>query len=202
MLKQIIMMNGYTATGKSTTAKKIEKNISKTLIIHTAVIRKQLGLDQKKNGKDIYKFELDDPEFIRISKIVYDKIFKKMIIESKNYETIILDGTYNFLWQRLPIYEFSNKKNVHLVILNCVCENNVEIQSRLEGRKKNDTNPLSEASEYGTYLSTKKLSDNIFEDRFELKYGPHIIVYDTDNSSVRITQQNCEKCQKLSELLL
>lgn len=202
MIKQIIMMNGYTATGKSTTARKIEKNVSKTLIIHTAVIRKELGLDQKKNGKDIYKFELDDPEFLRVSKIVYDEIFKKMIIESKNYETIILDGTYNFLWQRLPIYEFSKKSNVHLVMLNCVCDNEVEILSRLEGRRKNDTNPLAEASEYGTYLSTKKLSDNIFDDRLKKKYGLHIIVYDTNNSSARKTEENCEKCQKLSELLL
>ncbi len=202
MSKHIIMMNGFTASGKSTTAIKIFNKLENVQILHTAFIRKELGLYPNQQESLKYKFELDDERFIAVSKIVYNEVLNKAGKILETFDNVILDATYNFKWQRQQVYEFAKNVDAHITIINCVCNDEEKIIKRLQKRKISKDDLLSEASEYETYLSTKKLAENVFYDKLSDGERPHILIYDSGNGQIRQNDIiNCEFCNKVRDVL-
>ena len=181
----VLMMKGFTATGKSTLAKKLAESLSNTVILHSAVIRKELGLTPSASGPLKYKFELDDEVFIKkVSPLVYGQ----MVLKANHYllrgKNVILDGTYNFRWQREQVYEFISKKDIEFLIINCVTRDENEIKRRLNERKNKKNSTLGEVNAWNTYLSTKKLSEPLKNECIGRKKVKSI-VYDTHSYNVR-----------------
>ena len=181
----IIIMKGFTATGKSTLANKLIQLLDHTIVLHSAVIRRELGLEPDGNQGLKYEFRLDDFVFIEnVSKKVYKEMIDRCVPSLNKGENVILDAAYNFLWQRELVYDAVNSfNNIKIIVLQCIIDDEEEIKYRLKKRASND-DALSEADSWQTYLSTKTLSEPIQDsDLFQGKRVP-IIFYDTNKNKI------------------
>ncbi len=168
-------MNGYTATGKTTVSTYLASQIPGSKIFHTAVIRDELGLMPSSRS---YAFDLNDSYFVNY---VSEKVYGKMLLEcqkSLSNNVVILDGTFNFQWQREPFYKHACQRGILLLIIRCVCNDEGAIKERLNNRISSGR-PFDEASEWKTYMSTKYHSESIFDDLMPNREPPNILVYDT-----------------------
>ena len=97
------MLNGYTAVGKSTISRLLNKKLHDSSVIHSSQVRTDLNLTPDKLK---YEFKLDDETFVNIiSKKVYEQMASIAEEYLKNKTYVILDATFNFTWQRELIYE-------------------------------------------------------------------------------------------------
>lgn len=171
-------MNGYTATGKTTVSTYLASQIPESKIFHTAVIRNELGLMPNSVKIPLYAFDLNDSYFVNH---ISEKVYGKMLLEcqkSLSNNVVILDGTFNFQWQREPFYKLAYQRDASLLIIRCVCNEEGIIKERLNNRISSG-NPFDEASEWETYMSTKRHSESVFNDLMPNKESPNILVYDT-----------------------
>lgn len=199
----LIMMHGFTAVGKSTMAKYLSSQLPEAITLHTAVVREQLGLAPGQPGAPSYDFKLDDFVFVNeVSKIVYGTIAQKAETLLQNERSVILDGTYNFTWQRQQVYDLSNQMSVPLVVIHCVCSDENEVRHRLTSRRRNPNTPFAETNEWETYLSTKELSDPLEQDQMPDGTPPHILRFDTTlNKIISLNFAVCPHCQRVAAIL-
>jgi len=197
------MMHGFTAVGKSTIAKYLSSELPHAITLHTAVIRQQLGLAPGQPGAPSYDFKLDDRVFTdKVSKIVYGTIAQKAERLLQDGISVILDGTYNFTWQRQQVYDLSHRLGVPLVVVHCVCSDEDEVKNRLAKRAHNPDTPFAETNEWETYLSTKELSDPIAQDYIPDGTSPHILKFDTKlNKLISLKFAACVHCQCVAAIL-
>lgn len=182
------MMRGFTASGKTTIAKKLACFLENTDIYHSAILREELGLSPEKINFD---FDLEDPVFVQvISPIVYSEMALRAIRSLDRQKNVILDATYNFPWQRNTIYVIANYFRVNVYILQCTCRNQKEVMRRLGIREENEKNPFNEAPAWKTYLSTVKYSVTAENDTFCDGRKPKIIEYDTHTNKIRTVNVN------------
>jgi histidinol-phosphate phosphatase family protein len=156
----LIIMHGLTASGKSTYAKRVAKNLGADLF-HTAIIRKELSLDTG------FSFLLDDRKFTEvISPKVYSEMIRRARFSLNMGKDVILDGSFCLRWEREMAYSLARETQQEMVILDCICDELEEIKRRLEERRKSN-DPLSEAKDINTYYSLKEKSDPIAEEELE-----------------------------------
>jgi predicted kinase len=196
-------MHGFTAVGKSTVAKYLYSRLANASTLHTAVIRQQLGLAPGQPGAPSYDFKLDDRVFTdEVSKKVYGTMAQKAEGLLQDGKSVILDGTYNFIWQRQQVYDLSHRLGVPLVVIHCVCSDENEVKNRLAKRAHNPATPFAETNEWETYLSTKQLSDPIAEDSTPDGTSPHILRFDTKlNKLISVKFAACVHCQSVAAVL-
>lgn len=189
----IIMMRGFTATGKSVVAQYLAKNLKNTVVLHTAKVREELNLTPDSFDGSNYNFDLRDEVFVnKISPLVYNEMIKrakKALLDGKN---VILDGTYNFIWQRKQVSDLSSETGSKLYIIKCVCSSEEEIKRRLERRRLHSKNSLNEATLWETYISTRDFSDTFPKDEFHDTHFA-IIEYDSLDGNLRIIDYNARE---------
>lgn len=155
----IVIMRGFTAVGKTSTARKVFRCLENTDIYHSAVVREELGLAPTKLN---YRFDLEDPVFVKvISPHVYEEMTRKAKKSLEEHRNVILDAAYNFSWQRNQIYTIAKLFGADIYILWCVCTNEEEIRRRLGIRKEDQKSPFNEAPAWKTYISTVKYSEPV-----------------------------------------
>jgi len=196
----VVIMNGYTATGKSTIARKISQ-IPNTRIFQSANIRKDLGLSPKTLEEADKLFDYQNKKREYMDKKVYQKIsenLKNSLMVGKN---VVLDAGYFFKWQRNMVYETSKEFNPEIFLVRIKCNDENEIKKRLEGRKKDfGIEPTAETPSWNTYLATKKITEDIEDD--EKGAGLEIIEYDTlTNSFKTIPSPNSENLKVIIEAI-
>src|SRR3989344_3754190 len=86
----VVIMQGYTATGKSTIAKKMSI-IPNTVVYHSALIRKDLGLSPKSVEEADKFFNYDNNLRLEIDKKVYRNLAEKIKENIQQKRNIILD---------------------------------------------------------------------------------------------------------------
>jgi predicted kinase len=199
----VVMMRGFTAVGKTLVAKKLFhclKNNCEIDIFHSAVVRKELGLASSKLN---YRFDLRDPVFVRVvSPRVYGEIARRAKEGLKQHRNVILDATYNFFWQRNPIYTIAESFDTDFYILRCTCKDEKIIKKRLRIRG-DPSSPFNEASAWETYLSTVRYSESIEKDRLPDGRKPKIIEYDTCEETIKTfnIDKNDEMANKIIDCL-
>ena len=179
----IIIMNGFTATGKSTIAKKLLQCLENVDVYHSAIVREELGLTPTKLG---YDFNLKDPIFVKkVSPLVYGEMSRRAKESLRRGRNVILDASHSFFWQRNQVYNMAQFLGVNIYILRCVCENEDEIRRRLGIRKENRKRPLNEAPAWKTYISTVQYFEPVEEDKLPDGSKPKIIEYDTWEETIK-----------------
>jgi len=179
----IILMNGFTATGKSTVASKITKSLN-CEIFHSAVVRRELGLSPSKKDADKF-FDYRNKLRQNVDRKVYGEIAKKAEIALKKGRCVICDCGYFLKWQRKQIYKIAKKYDIPTYILRIICEDENEIKRRLIKRYNQfDDSPLHETPSWNTYLSTKEIYEN------PINEYPPIIEHSTLTNKLKIIKGN------------
>jgi len=160
-MKIIILMSGYTATGKTTTANRIAEYLKSQNINHIMIrsdlVRKEMG-----HKVDAKYFDDNNKDGASKRDVVYLKMLDIAKEELEKGKAVILDAGHNKRFMRERVYELSKSLNVPLVLVNSVCEDEDEIKQRIS--KRGTVNPLEVANKMEVYKYSKGLSDSINED--------------------------------------
>jgi predicted kinase len=197
-------MHGFTGTGKSTTAQRLSAGLAPgSQVLHTAVVRRELGLAPDQANAPRYEFKLDDATFVRhVSTAVYAELLRRAERLASDGYGVVLDGTYNFRWQRQPVYDLSARLGLHVAVVHCKCTDEEEIRRRLEARVGSETSPLNEAADWETYLSTTRLTEPVVDDELPDGGTPHIIEVDTRTAVVSSRScSECDDCRRIAHTL-
>ncbi len=198
----LVMMFGYTGTGKSTIAKRIYK-IPNTNIFHSAVIRSDLNLSPKTKEEADKFFDYKN----NLRKTTDEKVYKELSEYAKksleNKKNVILDAGFFFEWQRDLIYTAINNLHPEIFIVKVMCDDEEEIKRRLNFRaEKFSESPLNETPSWNAYLSTKLITESLEND---IKKGKevNIIEYDTLKDELKLIKgnENSENRKKIIEAI-
>lgn len=193
----VVMMTGYTASGKSTTARTISKGLG-AKIYHSAIIRKELGFNFSEEDAKNNFFDLTSQKRVEMDKKVYGKMLKKLELSLSKNENVVLDAGHFFQWQRDNISQLLNKFNCELFIVQTVCPEK-EIILRLKNRKNYfSKSALNETPSIKAYFSSKEVMVNPKVDE-KSKDKTFIICFDT--LSGEITMENNPKNENLSKII-
>lgn len=182
-------MNGFTAAGKSYVAQYIANRLPNTKVFHTAAVRKELNLQPDSSNEALgeYKFNLADKVFIDVvSPIVYRKMLERAKKEIAMGNNAILDGSFSYRKQRIPIYESAEAENISLCVLRVTCENEDEIKRRLEKRRVSSDDTFDEADGWLSYQSTVELAESVEDDSTPTGTPPSILKYDSFNGKINL----------------
>jgi choline kinase/predicted kinase len=193
----VVMMSGYTAVGKSTTAQKIAK-VSNTDIYHSAIIRKEMDLSPKTVEEADKFFDWSTGLRQKVDKKVYGRLAEKGLESLKVGKNAVLDAGYFFEWQRQLVYDNFKSKDFDVVMVRVVCSNEDEVKERIRIRAENfQSSPLNETPSWNVYLATKKVTEQADSDS---EYGRLIIIeYNTLNNQITVVNgdQKSKNCIKI-----
>jgi len=199
----IILMMGYTGTGKSTLAKRLSKEL-KTDIFHSAVVRKELGLSPKTKDEADKFFDYKN----NLRQDVDKKVYSKMAVEAeeslKNGKDVILDAGHFFKWQRQNIYQKVAPLNTGIFIVRVLCEDENEIKRRFAERAKGfNSSPLNETPSWNTYLATKELTEPPEKDILPPGSMLNIMEYNSLTGEIKFIQgkEDLESSEKIMLVL-
>lgn len=176
----IILMSGYTATGKTTIANKISKYLTSKEVKHT-IIRSDLIRKEMSHKVDCKYFDDNNGENTTKRDVVYAAMRDMAKMSLSKGLSVILDAGHNKRHTRERVYELAKDLNIPLALVNTICEDEVEIKRRLS--KRNPKNPLEVANSFEVYKYSKGSADLIEED------APLIKVNTSNNEIVKSTRE-------------
>ena len=194
----VALMFGYTAVGKSTTAKNIAK-LPNTEIFHSAVVRKELDLTPKTPAEADKFFDWRNNQRQEVDKKVYTALAEKAADALKRGKNVVLDAGYFFNWQRKLVYDKTKEFDPEIFIVKVTCHDEDEIKKRMvEREKKFADSPLNETPSWESYVSSKLVTESIDKDIVE--YGVlNVFEYDTLTKELRhsVLQADSENTSRL-----
>jgi predicted kinase len=188
MTNFVILMMGYTATGKSTLAKRLSKSLG-TDIFHSAVTRKELNLMPSKEEAVADFFVMTGDRRKEVDKKVYSENTNRTINSLEKNRSVIIDSGNFFTWQRNTIYTAVVKFRPEIIIVRTLCGEK-EVMNRLSHRMKNfGKTPFDETPSIKAYESCKIATESP-DNSDSLPWGkkPTIIDYDTEKGIVKVVQ--------------
>ena len=183
----VIIMMGYTGSGKSTIAKKLAEKTGAN-IFHSAIVRRELGYKPtKKEASDDF-FLMTSKKREPMDKAVYSILSQKAKNSLRNKKDVILDAGHFFKWQRENLYrnlgEFA--PNFFILIIECSESN---ILQRLKNRENNFfDSEFNETPSIRTYHSSKQALEFPDNDSFN-RLTPTIIRYNTETHKINIKKR-------------
>lgn len=180
----VIMMMGYTCSGKSTIAKMLAEKI-KADIYHSALVRKEMGYKFTKDEARSDFFLMTSKEREPMDKAVYRVLAERVRISLVNGRNVIIDAGHFFAWQRKNIYKNVAEFNPDLIILLTKCPEE-EIFRRLKKREEEFfDSEFNETPSVRAYHSSKEAMEFPNNDFFN-GMAPIIIKYNTHTKSINI----------------
>jgi len=181
-------MNGYTASLKTYTARRIA-NVLQIPLIET----NRLGKCTSDNGL------LND----RARDERYRILAEQASVLSKNGLPMVIDGTFNFKKWRDSLYlPFAEKDISNVVIVSCVCEDKDIINARINERQEKQILPENEAARMENYLKTLADNESIYEDRLPTGELPNIVEFRTGPEyTVKVRQGDSHIAKVVQEII-
>ena len=191
-------MMGYTASGKSTAAKRIAKKTSADLY-HSAIIRRELGykFTKEQAKEDFFLLTSDLRKKMDIE--VYSKLAencKESLIKNRN---VVLDAGFFFKWQRQLIYKSVTDLNPEIFIVRTECPEE-EIFKRINDRhRKFSDSEFNETPSLKAYESSKKVFQDPIGDIIDNNGTPVIISYNSRTKSINVL--DTKKSRNLNNII-
>ena len=161
MAPYAVIMNGYTASLKTYTARRIA-NVLKIPLIET----NRFGRCTKEG---VLNYAMRDKRYKIVTQLAS--------FISENKLPMVIDGTFNFQRWRTALYP--KLANHDVIIVRCVCNDKAIIKARISEREANKILPENEASSIFNYLKTRKDDESVYEDVLSSGETPTIIEFDT-----------------------
>ncbi|MFH1445254.1 MAG: AAA family ATPase [Nanoarchaeota archaeon] len=167
MSKNVIMLCGYEASGKSYASLALARGLSGDVrVIDSDIVKEEVW--GKETGLKREDF-LDERGFYlpKVEELTYSLIYKK--IESAlsqrfmdSFPIFILDGKFRLKDIRQPVYDIAKNYESGMYVVNCFCSNENEYRERLISRANDPEHPLYE---YYKNLGERGIIDIILRSR-------------------------------------
>lgn len=184
----VIIMMGFTGTGKSTTAKYLSQHLP-AAIFHSATTRKELNFTfSKGEAKDDF-FDLSNEKRKEMDRQVYIKNAQYCVSALGQGKDVILDSGHFFFWQRKLIYQQTESLHPEIFILRTTCDESVIKKRFIQRAKDFDKDVFSETPSFKAYESCKlatEYPDGI--DQLPSGDKPVIIEFDTERHKAILIQ--------------
>jgi aminoglycoside phosphotransferase family enzyme/predicted kinase len=168
----LILMSGFSGSGKSTVAKVIAQKLNAIQIRSDAVRKHLAGIELNQKGSlDIYTLEMSQKTFARLTELA-------KILIPLGYP-VILDARYDKYAWREPLLNFAQQQQIPFHIVHCYAPIEV-LKKRLESRKGD----ISDATSDILSLQIDRTEDFVDLEK------PYLISLDTTNPN---WQQDLEK---------
>ncbi|MBI2043098.1 AAA family ATPase [Candidatus Pacearchaeota archaeon] len=183
----VVIMMGYTGSGKSTIAKMLAEKIGAD-VFHSAVIRRELGYKFTKEEAANDFFLMTSKKREPMDKAVYSILSQKAKDSLRNKKDVIVDAGHFFKWQRKNLYRDLRKFAPDFFILMTECSES-NILERLKDREnKFFDSEFNETPSVKAYYSSKKVIEFPDNDFFN-GIAPIIIKYNTETCTVNIEKK-------------
>lgn len=182
-----ILMNGYTASLKTYTARRVA-NLLKIPLIETNKLGRCTNADGLLNDS--------------LRERRYEIAVSQASLMAENHLPLVVDGTFNFQRWRNGLYAPLLENGVEdVIIVRCVCFDEDIICARVAERERNRILPENEAAKMENYLKTLRDDESIFEDK--LPSGrPSIIEFRTGPEyTVELKQGNSDIAKQIRYLI-
>ena len=161
----VILMNGYTASLKTYTARRIA-NVLKIPLIET----NRLGRCTYDNGL------LDDTARDKR----YDIATEQASVLLKRGLPTVIDGTFNFQRWRNELYlPLAENDLSNVVIFRCFCEDKDIVETRISERQERRILPENEAARMENYFKTLEDNESVYEDILLSGEKPSVVEFRT-----------------------
>ncbi|MEM0219720.1 MAG: AAA family ATPase [Thermoproteota archaeon] len=165
----LVVMCGLPATGKTTVAEALAKEI-KALVLRTDLIRREIfkkgKLEEVLNSREPLTYDLQrifnflpkiPEEYQKLiwkqNEIVYEELLSRTKILLGQGKNIILDGTFSKKALRSKVYEIAKACHENVYLIYCTCNEEI-IEKRLMSRKK-DKERVSNVTKLDIYYKVK-----------------------------------------------
>jgi len=165
------MMHGVTAAGKTSTSKALAKTLGLTRL-STCDLKTEMGMEGRTQG-----YEQRDK--------AYAELLRRLEGGLSEGKSFVLDGTFALSRWRQSVYDVCIRRQLHLCVVVCLCEDPEEIARRLAIRRsKTNQMPDDEADQIEYWCTEKKGLEPI--DKDELKFGEHVQLLVVDTTRLRV----------------
>jgi len=176
MSQFVVLMTGYTGTGKSTLARKLS-TLPDTVVFHSAVVRNELGILPKDEEEAEKFFSHSYSMKKEIDKKVYAALLDKAVGVLKERKNVVIDAAHLFREQREAIYKEILPYDVEIFVIITICSDEGIIRKRIKERAEHfDKSPFNEAPTWDIYEASKRVFEHPKDD--PLPDGSHIVTYD------------------------
>lgn len=172
MRNVLILMNGLTGAGKSSTAKLLSEQFRLSLYQSCVVRRKRFGISALMSPPKRFW--------------VYDEMLCLASESAKAGRGIVLDGSFNKRGLRQMAYKWANEYSLPIIIVECVCPNQALIAERLKTRRLQMC-PEAEADSMEIYRLWRRQSETPHKDLLPDDQPPAIVTYDTQNDTTSLS---------------
>lgn len=177
----LIMMNGLTASGKSTVSSRLNKIFARCSLLRTCDIRKSAGFSDHTGVTPSHHFSSADKKDREKRDNVYQRMIK--VAEHKlangEDEVIMLDGSFNHRNKREKVYDLIKVYRIPLIIIRCVCNNEREILRRIRKRREKIGEAKNEALDFEVYECIRNEEESVLDDVMPDGVRPMVIQYDS-----------------------
>ena len=180
----VVIMMGYTGSGKSTTAKILAKKTGAD-VFHSAIVRRELGYKVTKEEAVSDFFLMTSKKREPMDKAVYSILSQKAKDSLRNKRDVILDAGHFFKWQRENLYRDLGKFAPDFFILITECSESNILQRLGDRKNKFFDSEFNETPSVKTYYSSKIAMEIPDNDSFK-GITPTIIRYNTKTKMVDI----------------
>ena len=194
----IILLSGFTASGKSTLSKYLSKKL-KIKVLHSAIIRNELQIFvNEEESESLFDFKANKRH--KMDDIVYSKIAQKAEVYIESKKSVIIDAGNFYKYRRKKYYDLCEKHRIK--IINVICSDESLIKLRIENRLKNYKDSVfNEAASMKIYNSTKLIMENPMDDYKSINRSPHFFQYDTATNQLEIIYNNSNDFDFIIDLL-
>jgi len=182
----LIIMHGFQASGKSTTAKLLGRELD-AHIVATHQIRAEIATKETAYTKEM-------------TKKIYDIALERAESILRGNEVVIIDAMFAKRDQRNLAYQIAEKYNTKIVIVDCICPDIDLIKHRVEDRVNIDS-PEAEGDKMEYYYRTKAVTEPIEGDETPSGDKPATIVVDTSTFTVTSHQDHEPWVRHLSDII-
>lgn len=169
-MEPLILIAGLPATGKTTTATKLERDLENYVLLDQNYLRREAGMRKmpKNQDKILHKIDVMTASYLN------------------NEKGVIIESGHRYLFRRQQLCGIASSCDTNVLILECICS---EEESKKRMRKRPGSDELiSDPNNTRVYDRISKLWEPIDLDfkYFGVDYFVSHIIYDTEKLKIDI----------------
>jgi predicted kinase len=175
----VILMSGLPASGKTTTAARLHRELGGVLI-RSCDVYADLGIDLPAWVERSDGFTRDVAGYETARDAAYDEMQRRIgDALAAGHDPVIVDAVHGERDKRCAVYALSLSHARRSLIVWCLCNDDAEVDRRIAARRGREAEPENEASDASVLRHLRSLWQPPTDDRLPDGAIVPVVIYDT-----------------------